>query len=394
MKKRIIPFLILLALGCLGLYANRSDLSAMHTVLQASEDLEQFLQNPDQEFSDWIGGYDIYLSEESHYTQMSYRQQKYLAEYFVTHHQVRNILLEIGYSEGAYITKYLESGNKHYLLTQSERLGYLPAESKKAYLDLVDFYYELNKALPAGEGLRVIGIDIEYLPETKLTFLHTLLPQLTEPIPPDITQTIVTLRTALLDGKDDKDFFTKLAQEILQDIDLHQEDYRAYFGEEYLGFIISIRNLARSAYNHSQRERTIAENLKNCYEELPNQKFYGQYGGWHLQKGMVRYPRTENMMLTFVGDLSENYPPLKDNILVIGQHLTNVRYRYPGMKGVARLKGQYDMDTGLRVMPVRYLRIGNVRQNPKLYEALLKLGFPSSITPSDYIIIGNRSAPA
>lgn len=395
LKKIRISFLFLLVLGTVILYSNRSDLSAMHTVLNGSEDLEQFLKNPDQDFTDWTAGYDIYLSEDAHYTQMSYDQQKYLAEYFVKNHQVRNILLEISYSEGAYITNYLETGNRQQLLTQSERLKYLPEESKIAYLNLLDFYDELNKSLPTGESLRVIGIDIEYHEETKLQFIKSLLPDASAPIPPNIAQQVNLLRSELSNSmKKSKDYYTKLGQELANDISLHHKDYRAYFGEDYLDFIISIRNLASNAYDRPQREQTIAENLKNCYEELPGQKFYGQYGGWHLQKNMVRYPRTEKLMLTFVGDLSENYPPLKDKILVINQYLTNVQHRYPEMEGVGRLKNSYCGDFGYLFLPVKYLKIGNIKQNPQLYEALLKLGFPPSITLSDYVIIGNRSAPA
>lgn len=225
LKKLRISFLFLLVLGTVILYSNRSHLSAMHTVLNESEDLEQFLKNPDQDFTDWTAGYDIYLSEDAHYTQMSYDQQKYLAEYFVKNHQVRNILLEISYSEGAYITNYLETGNRQQLLTQSERLKYLPEESKIAYLNLLDFYDELNKSLPAGESLRVIGIDIEYHEETKLQFIKSLLPDDSAPIPPNIAQQVNLLRSELSNSmKKSKESYTKLGQELTNDISLHHID--------------------------------------------------------------------------------------------------------------------------------------------------------------------------
>ena len=269
-----------------------------------------------------IRNYEIFFTGESHATAYNKDARLKFLKYLNKNAGVNYYLLEGSYSEGVLINKYLKTGDEGLLRKVYDELIGTPANDQNGFDHWVKLY-NYNKTLPEDKKITVIGIDIEFQPNTTWNCLKYLIND--KDVPSEITDAVNIIKNVnkSYDYTEDR----KLAQTIYEDIQKKRDIYKSFLGEDFFDFEMTIRNLidTTKTYNDSSREDTIYKNFNLVYSHYPKGKYYGQFGAEHtyLKKRNSQFIPNEN----FVARLNEKESPFRGKVLSIPYLYFNCKYR-------------------------------------------------------------------
>lgn len=264
-----------------------------------------------------IDKYEIFLTGEAHSVAINYGLQLEFLKYFNEKAGARYLLSEIGYSSGAYINRYLETGNEENLKIIFDNLMGTAAWNRENY----EFYKKLreyNMSLPDNRKIKVIGIDIEHQAGSVLKYLFSILPAEAPPV--EIEERVEKLRS--MKGKPiSEEDLKNIAMDIQRDIEENEESYRNYLGGDFFDFSIVVDNVINrySAYEDDSkfnqiREESIYSNFTRVYDYYPKSKYYGQWGMEHVyQKTCDSYMGEQDRIAMYIN----NSESLKGKVLSI-----------------------------------------------------------------------------
>lgn len=243
-----------------------------------------------------LDAYDVLLIGESHGTQKAYEAEKLLLAYFVQVQGVRHIALEIGYSGGQLLGRYLETGDVSYLnaLIDTVRRDSL-AYTEETY----DFWLwlgALHAALPEGDGLSVYGVDVEMSMATPCRWLSMLLPP--ERAPDAIARMAETyLRRGLVPGGG--------AETVLAHAAGHAAVWQAYLGDAYGEFCRTLSHMARSdactrTEDFNCREQYLKDSLVAAIDAAGGARVAGIFGSAHVLLNGAAWQGTESNLASFL----------------------------------------------------------------------------------------------
>ena len=250
-----------------------------------------------------FGNYEVYMNGENHtFTESNARLWLKMIKYLHENAGMRNIMFEYGYSYGALVNRYLETGDTN-LYNSLEKFAYI--EYSQVLKDLREF----NEELPEGEKLYFTGIDVERGVYPIVKLLSILLPPDSIEAPDSIalhTQSINSLayyNDYKLDNKGESKLSLRynlgFQFKTIGSLDmLHanfvkfEDEYKTYLGENFEEFkrVIYDNYLVRKKWAAYEEAKAVQEYIyrenymhQRFVEEAAEHKgvWFGQFGRCH-----------------------------------------------------------------------------------------------------------------
>lgn len=208
---------------------------------------------------------------------------KYLNENFGYNY----MLLECGYSKSLLINKYLETGDIQYL-KESIEINKGQSYYTEQYYDMFIDIYEYNKTHKS--KIKTFGIDKEFVPLYAYNYMIEALQdkEITEDIDKCFSDFIYCINNLEEYRKDNSEKeFLNLQKSVLQILNDKKDFYSEFLGEDYFNFTYLLDNLIFT-YNYYRgsepvdRDANMYDNFKKLKAHLPEGKFMGSFGGFHI----------------------------------------------------------------------------------------------------------------
>lgn len=242
---------------------------------------------------------------------------------------------EMPYSFCWFINRFLEEGEGEMLdkLIQPFRgtLGWTK-ENRQHFLNLFDY----NQSLPEDQQIKLVGIEVEHVPENPLWMMNELIPQADFPI--EIAPNLEALQMLHQSGSISYSDLYAISSKIEVDFVDHEQLYQDFFQHNWPDFehIILLTNHTYEAKQlprennrfFEERENIIFNSFLKFQKELPAGNWYGQWGSRHI----FRHPINELQSIAFKLNKKEQ-SPIPGKVLSIlyvyqnSSHLNNNPYR-------------------------------------------------------------------
>ncbi|RDY27108.1 hypothetical protein CHL78_010825 [Romboutsia weinsteinii] len=236
---------------------------------------------------DDIGNKELILTGENHAIASNRPLNIKLVKYLKKEIDIKYYLMETQYSESYFFNKYLESGDESILDECFKATKGTFTYNEDAYNFIKDLY-EFNKTLSSKDRIKIIGIDIEHAPATTIKYLSEVINKNKDQVPQDLYRFLEQINPS---KTQDSTKVKEICNNLLNDIIRSEDKYKDYLKEDYVGFKLVIENIiARiNAYENDDnftliREPKIYDNFKVLYNYLPKGKYYGQWGGFHINQ--------------------------------------------------------------------------------------------------------------
>ena len=269
----VVVLLTTFILTCINFLAKRNiknEIMNNSSLVEVNDLTFKGLELMDSDLNDNI----IFLSGEYHGIVEAVDMHLYLLKYFVKEADVKYILFEAGYTSAEFLNEYLESGDINILNYIMDSLRGTMAYTKE-YYELIQNIYELNKSLPEDKKLQFVGIDIEHQPKVALKYIKSLVPN--KEGREEIKEFISIIKTM---GSGN---YPEATKELVKIIKEDESLIKEYFGDDFFKLSLAIRNLSISN-GQMNREEYMLSNFKEQYENLPEGRYFGQFGAYHIAK--------------------------------------------------------------------------------------------------------------
>lgn len=233
----------------------------------------------------------IILTGENHGTVLNTQLNLAFIKYLNTEYNVRNVLLELGYSTSKYFQNYLSTGDISIVQHVFDYLEGTIYYSKEQYQFWQDVY-EYNSALPSENKLRIIGIDVEHQYITAITYLESIIPE--EDPPQEISSFFSSLKDIVEEFNYDRDYIKTFSRDFKNSLTNNYNTYAGYLGnEKVVDYEIVLKGMdaAFTWYDNYQGDNVDGYNFRENYMYnqfkifagiYSGEKFYGQFGVNHI----------------------------------------------------------------------------------------------------------------
>jgi len=258
----------------------------------------------------------VFLSgAEWHGTQASYDLQYAM---LIGLHQMAGVnyfLLGEGYGTGQMYNMYLETGDPDLLDLIHEEIRFTNS-SNHDHRVFWEKLFEYNQALPSEDRITVVGIDLEYQPNTARYYL-SLLPGAEElPLLRDVRA-----------GRGD-------IRDLISDIAANEDDYRNILGDDFKHLEFVLHNLTVTSGMdpsapdfYQRREEAMYESFLRAHSHLPSGKYFGQITMEHIFQHKANTPRlgsTPTLAMLLNGEGS----PVQGNVVSIAAMYVESEFRF------------------------------------------------------------------
>ena len=266
-----------------------------------------------------LEGKKIFLTGEAHGVAVNHELDLKFLKYFKDRAGVKYYLAETSYSSAHFINKYLNTGDEKYLEDTYRQLKGTNTWSKNSY-NFWKELYDYNQTLPNEEKIQVVGVDIEHQKINAYRFFLDVLPD-QEP-PEEIQEKIYNIKNIYSSIETmGSSQILRSSEELKRDMEDNKSIYQEYLGEDFIGFNLVNTNLINSARAYSvgqnyvrwndTRDRMMYENFRIIHDQLPEGKYYGQWGSEHI------YQSKMNDIMWFAAHLNSEGSEFQNKILSI-----------------------------------------------------------------------------
>ncbi len=258
---------------------------------------------------DEVSSYQVFFTGENHnYISENSNIKLKMLEYLHKKAGVRNLVLELGYSRGYMLNKYINDDSGYYDLMRYTTSHY--------YLEMYKALRTFNQSLAPDERITVHGIDVERFADDGPILLAKLLPR-DKVVPASIDFSVEVIRTygaysmkrykGIVTGLDEdveidiENFYLrqqgfydgKTIDTMVADYQRNKNAFRDYLGDDFALFdkvfssVIEYRRymgFSGMPHQYVYRERKIYDNLSVLMKENPDEKYYGQFGRCHISQ--------------------------------------------------------------------------------------------------------------
>lgn len=345
----IILYTIILMLSSCALLKTNTNKEFSDEELQYLNDnsIEINLENPNFSpiLKNKLNNFKIIFSSENHATKLNFDYKLELFKYLHEEEDFNIYISESGYASSYVINEYLKTGNDEYLIYIMNNLDGTFANSKENY----EFYKKLKKYYDEQNGNFIfIGADLDFQQESALFGIKLLLDNnkfkiKNIEINEKLEYLIKTFKTYDFKNKNYpnpnriKDEIQNIFKAIYSDM-INNENYYSEIKEfEKLKFMVensllnmklyhdydkkdSILNLTYDSKPIKQREEALTYNFLKITKMYKNQKFYGQWGGFHTKLNKISSEPT-------IANYLNNDENFKNKVLSIYSFYINSYYR-------------------------------------------------------------------
>jgi hypothetical protein len=258
---------------------------------------------------DVLASYQVFFTGENHYyTSQNTNIQLKMLKYLNKKGGVRNLILELGYSRGYMLNKYINDDSSYYDLMKYTTSAY--------FLEMYKALRALNQGLDSGDRITVHGVDVERFADDGPILLAKLLPG-GKTVPASIGFSVDVIRSygaysmkrykSLANFSEeekknesnvyypqDQGFYDgKTIDSMISDYLSNKAAFQLYLGEGFPLFdrvftsIMEYRKYSGYANMPQQyvyRERKLYDNLSALIHQNPAEKYYGQFGRCHISQ--------------------------------------------------------------------------------------------------------------
>lgn len=275
-----------------------------------------------------LQGNEIFFTGEMHGIEMNTTLRMTFLKYFREKVDFKYYLCEISPGSAYYLNKYLETGDELILEQLFEPLRGTMSWNHETYNHWIELY-EYNKTLPNDKKIEVVGVDVEHQVDTAFKALVDLLPDTAAPneikaVLSGLIETSTYLENASYGEASEftiaRDEAYRFSQTLKDVIGENERLFRDYFAENFNLFELINDNVINSkvVYDNIQnsnwnnvRDKIIFENFLIVDKELPDGKYYGQWGMHHTIQHI------EKGTLWFAGWLNSDKSSYKGQVLTI-----------------------------------------------------------------------------
>jgi hypothetical protein len=308
-----------------------------------------------------VSQYQFFFTGEEHRKKVNTQLQLNFLLYLHQKANVRNLIVEGGYSYGYLLNSYLESGNER-ILDKALAVAPICPENMRIMYRAIRRY---NQELEQEDRIKVVGIDLEHSPELSLQVLHGLLPEKEFPrkIRKHLEKVQKLHRSRYIDDNQVARMFKRLAKKMDDEPSLFED----YFEEDFpLAKMVVMNTVAAydfnwfstmlSAKGWESREKQMFENFLTVQGELQAGGCFAQFGALHTQLSEAiswEFPtiarrlneetaspvKGEVMAITrYLRSFSEEYEKWEEKD-ALKDMISFVREAYPGRIVLCRLEG-------------------------------------------------------
>lgn len=256
-----------------------------------------------------VPNYQMFLIGETHGVSSNPKLVMEMLPYLHEKANVRNLLIEFGYTDAYLINYYLATGDSFYL----RPLFYY------RYKDYHDFWrelYQFNQKLPKEKRVTVVGIDFEY--SRPLAFVLNSLIIRGDKIPDEILPALTNIM--VMDDSLSEIGKRKFLLHLRKDVYEKQEIYEKYFGKRFpiLKYIIDNNSFYAS---YDNRDKEMQNNFLKYHKELK-----GNYLGI---MGMFHANASKDQKYDFAYQLNYDiFSSFKGKVLSFNCHYENCHSHY------------------------------------------------------------------
>ncbi len=278
-----------------------------------------------------VGGYQFFFMGEEHWKTINTQLQLSFLLYLHQKAQVRNLIVEGGYSFGFLLDQYLQTGDEGILRKALTNIPVCPEDQMAMYERL----YQYNRQLPEEARIHVTGIDVEHSPELALQVLHTL--RSADQQPPQKIEKYIQRIADLHEShtivrSDVKRFFRRFSRSLNR----HEAAHRAYWGKDF-GRIRLLADNTMAGYRFSvlkamifqrtwqKREARMYENFLQLQPYMADGGYFAQFGVLHTdlyQSSQWDFPTLAQRLNRLQGS------PVTDQVLTISRYVRRMDERY------------------------------------------------------------------
>jgi len=256
---------------------------------------------------DVVSEYQVFFTGENHtYADENTNIKLKMLKYLNKKAGVRNLLLELGYSRGYMLDKYINDDSSYYDLMKYTTSTY--------YLEMYKALRNFNQSLSPEDRVTVHGIDVERFADDGPILLAKLIPS-HKTIPASIDFSVEVIKSygaysmkkyqsLLMSDIDDESIIegiysgrgfydAKTIDTMIADYQVNKQVFKEYLGDDFALFdkvfssIIEYRkymNYVGMPHQYVYRERKIYDNLSTLMKDNPDEKYYGQFGRCHISQ--------------------------------------------------------------------------------------------------------------
>lgn len=266
---------------------------------------------------------DVILTGEVHTQAVNYQLKLKFLKYLSKQYNVKYYLMEGAYSTGQLLNLYLKRGDinilKSYMNLIRQSVFMYTNEEYNFWINL----YNYNKILPENKKIRVIGIDCESTRSWE--FMKILLPK--EDPPNNIKDMINGIKKPTFKTIEQ---FIVYFSELNKSLKDYPDEYKSYLGENYFDFQLIASNVDKSKSilkiyaSSSKKEFNNMSDVRNeimystfvsVYNHIPKGKYYGQFGGQHVELQKMEQENKEDPFASKLNNLANS--PLKGKVMSI-----------------------------------------------------------------------------
>lgn len=250
---------------------------------------------------------------------------------------VRYLLLDSGYATAQVYNDYLQSGKTDLLnmALSGIRFSNMSCNEHRLFWERL---YQYNKALPPGEKIVVVGIDIEFQLSTAFNFLYHLSDnQLGNLYPPTEYLGVPEALNRYLTG---------LQAKYLED----PQPFINAFGDNIGRFELAVQNLMDTVSvnlndnYYAEREKLMYANFLSAYNNDPQGKYFGHFTMEHIYQRNVKIGELANAD-RFATLLVQEDSPVRDRVISIAAMYHDSEFRfYFGRYETYRVMNSYIVD--------------------------------------------------
>lgn len=256
-----------------------------------------------------VPNYQVFLIGETHGVSSNPKLVMELLPYLHEKANVRNLVIEFGYTDAYLINYYLATGDSFYL----KPLFYY---RYKEYRDFWRELYRFNQRLSPEKRITVVGIDFEY--SRPLAFMLNYLIIRGKKIPDEILPAITNIM--LMDDSLSEVGKRKFLLRLRKDVYDKQAIYQTYF-EEGFPILKSIIDNNSFYASFEKRDKEMQNNFLKYHKELK-----GNYLGI---MGMFHVNASKEQKYEFAYQLNKDiFSPFKGKVLSFNCHYENCHAHY------------------------------------------------------------------
>lgn len=261
-----------------------------------------------------LNQYKIFFTGENHYySSENSKIEMEMLKYFHKNAGVRNVIIELGFSRGYMLNKYVNGDTAYF--------KELEGTTAKVFLYFYKKLRDWNMSLPDSNRITIHGVDIERFKDDGPVLMSKLLPNYLE-VPESIQMTVEAIHSLseykkkyYNDYYDRRDYGSEKGNQsggsyyyypfakgyydansidsILSNIQSNIEVYKLVLKDKFAVFENIVNSLkenrqweetSNNVYQNIYRERIIYSNISKLMKADSNAKFYGQFGRCHINK--------------------------------------------------------------------------------------------------------------